>query len=134
MKMEKTRLKEPCTEKCKKKCSTKFTVDERQEINARYNALNYESQGIFIKRLIDKIPISHRSKVSANYIRKITYKYYLNGYDDIKKEVCKTFFLTTLGYHANNGTRIATAMNKPLNAQKMSRGKYQRSKYESKRI
>ncbi|CAB3248508.1 unnamed protein product [Arctia plantaginis] len=124
---EQNDLKDPCTEKCMKKCVTKFTPQVRQDIHDRYIALDYESQGLFIKCCIDVKPVMRRSQVTEDYKRKTTYIYNLEGPDNIKKEVCKTFFLSTLGYKPNNDRRITTAMSKAIDEQKTTRGSYKRT-------
>ncbi|CAB3231768.1 unnamed protein product [Arctia plantaginis] len=124
---EQNDLKDPCTEKCMKKCVTKFTPQVRQDIHDRYIAFDYESQGLFIKCCIDVKPVMRRSQVTEDYKRKTTYIYNLKGPDNIKKEVCKTFFLSTLGYKPNNDRRITTAMSKAIDEQKTTRGSYKRT-------
>lgn len=124
---EQNYLKEPCTERCMKKCLTKFTPQQRQDIHDKYIALDYESQGLFIKCSIDIKPVMRRSQVTENYKRNTTYIYNLRGLDNIKKEVCKTFFLSTLGYKPNNDRRITTAMSKAIDEQKNARGSYKRT-------
>lgn len=46
-----------------------------------------------------------------------------------KKEVCKTFFLTTLGFHKNNDRRVFDILHKSLDAQNDRRGQHQQSKH-----
>lgn len=122
MNMEKRGLKEPCTEKCYIKCNTKFTAQERKDINAKYIALDYESQGLYIKSLIDVKATPRSRNKKEGYSRKRRNKFYLKGHDNTKRQVCKTFFLTTLGYMPKNDSKVLTALKKPFNAQKKASG------------
>ncbi|XP_047989341.1 uncharacterized protein LOC125228724 [Leguminivora glycinivorella] len=59
---EKLTLKPPCTEKCRKKCTTKFTEGMRKQIHDRYINLCWESRGLFIKGHVESRNVRTRTK------------------------------------------------------------------------
>lgn len=127
-------LKDPCNIlTCKKKCTSYITEEQRKEIHDKYVNLNFEAKGLFIKCSIDTKAVQRR-KVTSNEKRTITYKYYMNASNLQKTEVCKTFFLTTLGYEANNDSKIKSVMKKDVDKQKNLRGSYERVEKIDKEI
>lgn len=125
---EKISIKPPCDEKCRRKCTSKINIEERQVIHDKYIKLNYESKGIYIKSMIETYTPLVR-KVSnerrrANRDNSHRFYFAVNG---TRIEVCKKYFLTTLGYHPNNNRRIITALNKEMDEQKDKRGSYKRT-------
>lgn len=62
-----------------------------------------------------------------NQKRKVTYHYFLNNEDQTRTGVCKTFFLTTLGYHHKNYQRILVALKRPVDQQNDQRGSCERT-------
>ncbi|KAH9627797.1 hypothetical protein HF086_000182 [Spodoptera exigua] len=120
-KIEKFCVKPACTTSCKKKCGEKFSESDRMNINQQFWGLNYESQGYYIQSLIKKQLVNRRLQIST-LSRNNTFKYFLEKANE-KFEVCKIFFLTTLGYNKKNDRRILDAIKKPWNAQTDKRGK-----------
>ncbi|CAH0721912.1 unnamed protein product, partial [Brenthis ino] len=95
---EKLSLKPPCDGKCRKKCTTKISEEIRREIHDRYIRLDWESRGLFIKGMVESKEIKTRTtKEGRNKRRDVSYYYHFQVKHE-KIDVCKTFFLTTLGY------------------------------------
>ena len=127
---EKLSLKPPCNEKCRKKCTTKFTEDIRKQIHDRYVSLSWESRGLFIKGHVEPRNVKTRTNTEKDEKKKnrdVSYYYYLYGKNREKIEVCRPFFLTTLGYHPQNTRHIYTALGKEIDDQKDKRGSCQRT-------
>lgn len=123
----KLEIKPPCGEKCPKKCSYKFTPVHRDSINNMYRILNKESQGIFIKGMVDTKEVkTRRTSQRVNAKRSLSYAYHLKDSNDDRIEVCKTFFLSTLGYNAKNDCRVLNILKRHVDDQKDKRGKYTR--------
>ncbi|KAF2890622.1 hypothetical protein ILUMI_15551, partial [Ignelater luminosus] len=86
--------------KCKLKCHTKFTQEERQAINSNYWSLgSYTRQRDFICQTVDYVPVKKKKAVTANKKERNgthIYIYHYNNADNRSKEkVCKQFFLRT---------------------------------------
>lgn len=58
-----------------------------------------------------------RTNKDAKKKRKVTYKYSFPKGDNVTNEVCKTFFLCTLGYSKKNYRHILTVLSKPITDQ-----------------
>lgn len=117
-------LRKPCDISCKKKCTSKFSETWREKIHDEYLKLNYESKGLYVKGLVDIKPVKTRKVNAIGSQRKATYVYNFNTPDQARFEVCKTYFLTTLGYDPKNDRRVMSAMNKSVVEQKDQRGNY----------
>lgn len=127
MKLEKMGVKPGCNDTCSKKCTSSFDESERKRINEIYQSLSHEAQGLYVKSLVAAKEVNRRIRESQQ-LRKHTYEYFLD-ISDKKKEVCKTFFLTTLGYNKNNDKRVLNILSKPPEAQKDQRGKHHQSNH-----
>lgn len=93
------KIKKPCSEKCKLKCSTKFTESERLSIFHDYWALgNISKQWNYISNCMTAIKPKYRYVREGGSREKRRYNnafyFYLRGE---KVRVCKTFFQNTLG-------------------------------------
>ncbi|KAE9521295.1 hypothetical protein AGLY_018314 [Aphis glycines] len=94
-------LKPPCKTTCMQKCTDKFTESVRKTINQQFWNLSKDERRMFILHSVDIKDVKRRR---GNDIKKInlTYVYILKSEDRTKNIVCKTFFLTTLGFVAKN--------------------------------
>lgn len=107
LKLERFSLKDPCDNKCTKKCANNISQARRQQLHDEYNNLDWESQGIFIKGLVTVKPVQRRKETQIlNPKRKTTYAYHFISEDLAKIQVCKKFFLTTLGFKPSNDRRV----------------------------
>ncbi|KAG5861482.1 hypothetical protein JTB14_024714 [Gonioctena quinquepunctata] len=101
-----------CTNKCIRKCKDKITENRRQQINDEFWKMSWSEQRIFIvgqcQRQIPKKHIENSS--TAN-----TYFYYLKNEEGTSAQVCKPFFLTTLGFKYNNDTVLQNALKNSQN-------------------
>ncbi|CAH0719239.1 unnamed protein product, partial [Brenthis ino] len=122
LKLEKMAVKPGCNQSCIKKCMSSFTELERKRVNEIFWNFNCEAQGLYVKSLVTEKDVFKRIKDSQQ-IRKHTYVYFLE-IDNKKKEVCKTFFLTTLGYHKNNDRRVLEILKKLPESQADRRGRH----------
>lgn len=94
--LDKYYIRPPCHNLCKKLCSLSFSEDKRQSIHADYWSMGWESRGLFLKGLVQTNECA-KTNIMTKKKRYVTHKYHFfnNG---LKIEVCKTFFLSTLGY------------------------------------
>lgn len=100
---------------------------ERKRINEIFWGLSYEAQGLYVRSLVTTKEVNRRIPDSQK-LRKQTYVYFMDIANK-KKEICKTFFLTILGFHKNNDRRVFDILHKSLDAQNDRRGHHQKSKH-----
>lgn len=98
---EKHSLREPCNNSCKKKCTTKIGQDMRKHINSQFWCMNKYDQRSFVIGSVQKVGVK-RKTVGSDSRRKFTNNYFLKDENGQSWGVCRTFLLTTLGYHPNN--------------------------------
>lgn len=93
-------LKVPCINTCKKKCTNSFTDDERQNINTQYWQMTFSEKRNFVSSYVTSSEVKrHRAGESR---RNKTLRYFFKCRSGDRVEVCKLFFLSTLGYNKNN--------------------------------
>lgn len=105
-KVAKFGVKPPC--KCKRNCSELVPQDFMKSINKQFWALNWQAQRIFVLNNAGKLEVARKKQDSS---RNVTYKYFLpkNG-SGTKVQVCKVFFLATLGYRPGNDTMLLNTL------------------------
>lgn len=87
---------------CRKKCSVGVDKERQKEINRCYWSMLARERKWFIFKHTSKTP-THRKTSGPNSRRIHSFKYTLPiSEDGEKQEVCKIFFLATLGYDKNN--------------------------------
>lgn len=96
-KIHQYKVKLPCSDKCVKKCKNFLSEERRHEINEFYWKLNRQAQIVFVTNSTSKSLTKIKTKTDSQ--RKFTYFFKLSiGEESSNIEVCKHFFLTTLGY------------------------------------
>lgn len=103
-------LKPPCKTTCMQKCTDKFTESLRKTINQQFWNLSKDERRMFILHSVDIKDVKRRR---GNDIKKrnLTYVYILKSEDGTNNIVCKTFFLTTLGFVAKNDKFVLNVCN-----------------------
>ena len=111
-------VKTGCNENiCKKKCSRSFSEEFRKKINKNYWRMSWmEQKYFFLNNTKTKKPDRPKNKQNDNnvgkrYNRSKTITYFLSNENGDKVHVCKTFFLTTLGYNKNNCKAVRNILN-----------------------
>lgn len=98
-----------CDERCSKKCSRKFAEDERAEINKKYWKLSWLERREFIRSMtvvaVPKRQVTQRKKAPRKAFN-------LRNSDGVIVEVCKIFFLTTLGFKKSNDRILYNSLKK----------------------
>ncbi|XP_060810035.1 uncharacterized protein LOC132904130 [Amyelois transitella] len=88
------KVKPPCNEKCRLKCFSKFTEQERKTYFDKYWDLrDINIQRAYIKSCMVEIKPKYKYSKNENP-RKSNYAFYLNR-SNTKERVCKTFFINT---------------------------------------
>lgn len=84
---------------CTKKCTSAITEERRYLINKSYQNLEIQEKKRFILANTEKSDVT---KKSDNSKRNVTITYYLQDDQEKKIQICKKFFLRTLGYNEKN--------------------------------
>lgn len=119
-KLLKYTVKPGCDEKCIKKCSSVFDESERENINKTYWSLQRGEMRMFIRsNYIVAIP---KRKYTSDPKRNPKRTFTLQKNDGTVRQVCKIFFLTTLGFNRNNDLILTTCLDTEKDTDK--RGKH----------
>lgn len=110
---EKHQISGSCSKSCPKKCSTNIPENRRLDINIQFWCLNREDQRNFMLNNTAKRPVKRKTVEGARSRRKNTIRYTFKDSHGTQHEVCKVFFLTTLGYHPTNDKPLRTILREP---------------------
>lgn len=103
-------LRAPCGIKCRRQCSAKFSEDHRRKIWRDFWDLTYQEKRAFVFHCVSQVT---RAKVCANPSRRSrSFIYRLKDAGGNPQQVCKLFFLSTLGYHPTNDSIVLSVMGK----------------------
>lgn len=92
-------VKPPCSEKCIKQCKNIISEQRRHAINAQYWNMTWLEQRQYI---INNTQRKDPKKQKINTSRTNTYLYFMKNEVGTSYQICKPFFLTTLGFLPNN--------------------------------
>lgn len=107
----KYKLRRGCDTKCRKKCHYNFTEDCRKQINHHFRVMNWTEQQYFIiNNTLKENPKRKTVKENPKLKRDITVSYFLVNEKGVKVNVCKIFFLETLGYGRKNDKSVRKAL------------------------
>ncbi|CAG9814598.1 unnamed protein product [Phaedon cochleariae] len=95
---------------CKKGCVGKIAEDQRISINRDYWMMSWQERQIFLSASISTMEVKRRRGSGMSRTRSC--KYFLKTAHGEKVEICKVFFLTTLGYNRKNDRAITNVINK----------------------
>ena len=120
-------MKEPCPGTCSKKCTANIDQTRRQEIWASFWSLEYNQRKQWLYHTIDK---STKASTKGEHVsrRDYTYKYRFSDSNGTTHCVCKTFFLTTLGFDKKNDKAVTTALktaNAAITSRNDARGRHE---------
>jgi len=118
-------LKPGCGSSCKKKCSPKIPEEMRDKINREFWTMSHFQRQCFMLHATQR-KLADRKTAGSDSRRKHSYYYFLDSIDD-KNSVCKTFFLTTLGFQKNNDTALQNCL-KSMSLDSMKPGADRRGK------
>ncbi|KAL1280596.1 hypothetical protein QQF64_015196 [Cirrhinus molitorella] len=103
-------MRDPCGQKCRRKCTDKFNEERRREIWNRYWGMEYTDRRAFMFHSISQLPTTKFCGDGKTSRRSRSFVYRLKNEDQVPQQVCKTFFLTTLGYHPANDSLVFSVM------------------------
>ncbi len=97
------KMGKPCGPTCGKKCTEKIQHVRRKEIFDTYQGMSHSDKWAFVFH-----SLKTRLTTGVPSRRKKTFQYRLNNSLGRPQDVCKTFYLTTLGYHPKNDRVIVS--------------------------
>lgn len=100
----------PC-ENCRLKCPVKISSEMRQKLNASFSKLDWwERHQSYVTSHVKMQQIKRRKP--ENSTKRVNhYFYFMMSDNDSEVQVCKLFFLSTLGYKFSNDSVISNTMN-----------------------
>ena len=99
----------PCRS-CRLKCSERVNPQIRENMNKEFwNLIGLVNRRSFIIKHVKRVEIKRRTTI-ARTKRNNVFNYYVSDENGEKLKVCKTFFLTTLGFKANNDCALFNAL------------------------
>ncbi|KAL0159857.1 hypothetical protein M9458_043582 [Cirrhinus mrigala] len=101
------KLGKPCGPTCGKKCTKKISHVRRKEIFNAYQEMSHSDKWAFVFHSVTQL-LTSRLTTAGPSRRNKTFKYHLNNSLGQPQDVCKTFYLTTLGYHPKNDSVIVS--------------------------
>lgn len=111
--VEKHKVVPPCSvNACRKKCISIISENQRQQINLSFWNLTEQERRNYILASCSRLNVQKRRETDVNYRKNNTFKYFLKDEEGKSKEVCKIFYLTTLGFHKNNDRLLHDVLSK----------------------
>ena len=101
------KMGKPC--ECQKKCIQKIPDERRQAVHSAYWTMTYTEKRNFIFGMVKQKPVK-RVGPDGPTRRTKSLSYSLTTEQGVSTEVCKTFFLATLGYHPKNDRIIQSVV------------------------
>lgn len=90
-------MRPPCSTTCPYYCRLNFDADERLKIFSNFWLLKNDEKKKFYIEFIDQIKPKRRYTIHKNNSRRSRSFIYYLLLDNVKLQVCKVFFLNTLG-------------------------------------
>ncbi|KTF84572.1 hypothetical protein cypCar_00020568 [Cyprinus carpio] len=106
-KQQAPKMGKPCGPTCGKKCTQKIPHVRRKEIFNAYKDMSHSDKWTFVFHSVTQ-SLKTRFTTGGPSRRNKTFQYHLNNSLGQPQEVCKTFYLTTLGYHPKNDRVIVS--------------------------
>lgn len=102
-------VKGQCNSKaCRLQCYKLIDELQQNSINSQYWSLSQEKQRLFVNGCVKHLNILRNTTGGRPSRRQKSYKYYLKKSDGTDVNVCKVFFLATLGFDKNNDRFLKT--------------------------
>lgn len=107
-------VKQPCDNQCPKKCVESITNEVRLQINKGYVSVgNLEKKRFILANTMQAAPSKILKNATSSKSR--TIQYFFQNETGERKQVCKIFFLTTLGYNKKNDRFVLQAISNSEN-------------------
>lgn len=119
-------MREPYGAKCRRRCTDHISEERRREIWSQYWEMTYTERRSWMFYSVTPMP-TKRITTGPESRRGRSFIYRLQNQKGEPRQVCKMFFLSSLGYHPKNDSLVISMMGKsnsrPLVPSKDQRGK-----------
>ncbi|XP_062402586.1 uncharacterized protein LOC134093504 [Sardina pilchardus] len=105
-------MRDPCGQKCRRQCTGKFSEGRRREIWSSYWLMDNAEKRLFVFHSVSQLPTARCSVAGSRRGRSFVYR--LENEDQVPQQVCKTFYLATLGYHPTNDSLVLSVMGREM--------------------
>lgn len=96
---------------CRLKCNKRITSEMRDKTNKEFwSLIGLVKRRSFILNLVKRCDIKRRTAEVTHRKRNNVFMYYIRDANNKEQQVCKTFFLTTLGFKSSNDGIILNTM------------------------
>lgn len=103
-------MKEPCGAKCRR-CTDHISEERRREVWSQYWEMKYTERRSWMFHSVVPLP-TKRTTTGPESRRGRSFIYRLQDHKGGPRQVCKLFFLSTLGYHPKNDSLVISMMGK----------------------
>ena len=107
--MQTPRMGKPCGPTCRKKCWDRIPEDRRKELFQSYWNITYMEKRSFIFHTVSQQETKRQTSAGPSKRKKSLSYQFIDNLGQAQ-DVCKTFYLTTIGYHPKNDRLIQTVI------------------------
>lgn len=116
--VEQHKVKPGCNNKCVHMCTKNISEERRMFLNSEFWKIdNQMERKSFMLHHVSTVPVKQRTVCAdIEFRRSYTFQYMLKDDNGASHIVCKTFFLTTLGYDKKNDKVLRTSIRNAKNS------------------
>ena len=104
-------MREPCGAKCRRRCTDHISEERRREIWSQYWEVTYTERKSWMFYSITPMT-TKRTTTDPESRRGRSFIYRLQDHKGEPRQVCKMFFLSSVGYHPKNDSLVISMMGK----------------------
>ncbi|XP_074026425.1 uncharacterized protein [Leptinotarsa decemlineata] len=108
-------VKPPCSVNCRRKCISHIDENRRIQINDEFWQMSWDEQRQFILNNTQRLNVKRQTNRVDVSARKNSYTYHMKNENGTIFQVCKPFFLTTLGFKPSNDKVVQNTLNMSVN-------------------
>ncbi|CAK6977523.1 hypothetical protein G5714_002724, partial [Scomber scombrus] len=102
-------MKEPCGAKCRRRCTDHISEERRREVWNQYWEMKYTERRSWMFHSVTPLPTKRMNTGPESHCGR-SFIYWLHDHKGGPRQVCKLFFLSTLGYHPKNDSLVISMM------------------------
>lgn len=107
-------VKPPCSDNCRRQCIAHIPENRRIQINDEFWNLSWNEQRQFILNNTQRLNVKRHTNIDFA-VRKNTFTYHMKNESGTTFQICKPFFLTTLGFKPSNDKVVQNTLNTSIN-------------------
>lgn len=108
-------VKPPCSVNCRRQCISHIAENRRIQINDEFWQMSWDEQRQFILNNTQRLNVKRQTNRVDVSARKSTFAYHMKNESGTIFQVCKPFFLTTLGFKPSNDKVVQNTLNMSVN-------------------